>query len=333
MCDITDNIKGIVDNVLGSPKNDFGYNGGWLEYNCPHCAEENMGTVDNKYNFAVLIDEGELWGHCWKCEYSGKLSKVIKRYGSVNDYNEYRESVISLREAYLYQFGETKFDDDFFDEDVNIQLPKGFRLLNMSSNEITLAKNYIIKRGLNEDIVNKFKIGSVDAYNGRFSNRIVIPSYNAFGDLNYWVARDYTGKNKFKILNPKIDKKSIVFNECFINWYEPITLVEGPFDHIVVPNSIPLLGKCLDTESAVYRALVNKCHSYINIFFDDDAVKNTEKTYILLEEKFPNKVRVIDCPNGYDASDYYREFGTQGIVSLLKQAHSLHEFDVLRNKL
>lgn len=47
-------IINIVDDILGKPRRDASVEG-WTEYNCPCCAEENGGLVDNKYNFALTI--------------------------------------------------------------------------------------------------------------------------------------------------------------------------------------------------------------------------------------------------------------------------------------
>ena len=40
-----------------------------------------------------------------------------------------------------------------------------------------------------------------------------------------------------------LNSKDIIFNEFYINWDLPVYLVEGVFDSLRIPNSIPLLGK------------------------------------------------------------------------------------------
>lgn len=329
MADSFDSIKRIVDSALGAPKRDYSGSGGWYEYNCPCCADEK-GHVDNKYNFAVQIGEEGLWGHCWRCGYHGKLSRVIRDYGSAIDIADYKEELNALRETRFFTLSDSTQSsiNDLFD-DTTLELPNGFKLIDNDGCGCLSALNYLYKRGVTDDIIAKFNIGYIGAYHGKFSNRIVIPSYDAYGDLNYWVARDYTGENEWvKILNPLVDKKSIVFNEYLINWYEPITLVEGPFDHIVVPNSIPLLGKTLDEECEVYKQVVAKAHSTINIFLDDDAVKDAHKMYRFLNTTLPDRIRFIECPDGYDASDYYRDFGAKGIISLMRNARKLTDFEI-----
>ena len=161
------------------------------------------------------------------------------------------------------------------------------------------------------------------------SFRIIIPSYDEFGDLNYYIARDYSGKNnKRKYNNPEVPKTSYIFDECMINWYEDITLVEGVFDHIVVPNSIPLLGKVLDEDNAVYSALINRAMANVNIMLDGDAVKDAKKLYYKLEDSsLKGRVRIIICDDGYDASTIYEKYGIDGIKKLMKSKRQLNDFD------
>lgn len=87
---------------------------------------------------------------------------------------------------------------------------------------------------------------------------------------------------RVKYDNPKVEKKNIIFNEEKIQWDADITLVEGPFDHIVVPNSIPLLGKALNDGYKVYWDLLYKAKGKINIWLDGDAFQTVKETYSFL---------------------------------------------------
>ena len=156
-------------------------------------------------------------------------------------------------------------------------------------------------------------------------NRIVIPSYNIFGGVNYWVGRDYTGKSKLRYKNPKLEKSLFAFYEYYINWYEDVTLVEGAFDHIVVPNSIPLLGKSLSTEDYVYKTLKEHSKANVNIFLDDDAYKNACRIYNLLNEDpvFRGRVRIIPSPAEFDPSLIFETWGKRGIIEAMKYARKI----------
>jgi len=330
--DFEKNVISILTNVLGNPKRDYTSSGGWIEFNCPCCADE-IGHPDNKYNLAITTDE--LYGHCWRCGYSGKVSSIIRKYGSSSDLDEYKTELDALKESRLFNLSNGVMEQvEELDRVDGVYLPEGFQLVsqrleakNVGLSGENAAIKYLKGRGVDEFLIKKYNIGFISYGGGKYSHRIVIPSYDAYGDLNYWVARDYTGNPKrLKILNPDIDKKSIVFNEYFINWYEPVTLVEGPFDHIVVPNSIPLLGKSIDEDSMVYKTLVEKSHSRINILLDDDAIDTAYKMYKFLNNVMKDRIRIIECPQGYDASDYYKCFGRKGILNLLRSAHKLDDF-------
>ena len=164
----------------------------------------------------------------------------------------------------------------------------------------------------------------------KYSYRVIIPSYNSMGELNYWVGRDYLPKNpKFertKYSNPKAEKKEIIFNEDRIQWDADITLVEGAFDHIVVPNSIPLLGKALDKDYKLYWDIITKANAKVNIFLDGDVYGTVKEIYKLLNHgRLYNKVRYIPVGEKDDPSSLYQEGGYKKIAEHLANAQQIKE--------
>jgi DNA primase len=188
---------------------------------------------------------------------------------------------------------------------------------------------YLQERGIGWDIIEKYNIGytSYNPNHRDISNRIILPSHNADGKINYWTGRDYSGycKNQ-KYFNPKVERKNIIFDEDKIQWDADITLVEGPFDHIVVPNSIPLLGKSLKNDFYLYQKLVLSANANINIFLDNDAKNDALTVYKLLNQgRLYNKIRYICADSGKDPSDIYRERGKKGIIENLRKATKINE--------
>ena len=99
---------------------------------------------------------------------------------------------------------------------------------------------------------------------------------------------------------------------------------------MVVPNSIPLLGKTLKTDYATFIAVVNKAKTNVNILLDDDALEDAKKIYKLLNAtKLKDRVRLIKCPMGYDASDIYQKFGKKGILQLMRRTEKLGKFELI----
>ena len=310
--------------------------GEWYSFNCPCCAEISGVECDNKHNLEINVEPDKMIFHCWKCgesnEMKGRLSKLIKRYGGNILYNEYKEIINEYKSSQLYSLNMSIDIDNDITNVEKLKLPTSYKPITKTDYKCKSAFDYLHNRGINWDLINKYNIGYTgNEYNIDFSmkNRIVIPSYNEYCDLNYWVGRDFTGKSKLRYKNPKLEKKSFIFNEKYINWYEDITLVEGVFDHIVVPNSIPLLGKNLDNTFIHYNKLIEKSKSNINVFLDDDALSNAKKIYKLLNNtNLKNRIRLIECPNGYDASQIYQEFGSKGIVEILRSAKTINEYDL-----
>ena len=334
--EINDEIKELFDGVLGEPRRDFAGSGGWYEYDCPCCAEENCGTPDGKYNLAVnyeLGSENGMYMHCWRCGFAGSLSKLMRIYGTPELYRKYKDLVKEFKEAHLYeiQSGKLVIADDFAEKE-ELKLPENTNSVFDGTPIGNQALEYLHKRGVDDFIIRKHSIKYVgNDWGNPYRNMIIIPSYDAFGTLNYYAGRDFTGKPKWNKKNPDVPKTEIVFNEELINWYEPVTLVEGPFDHIVTPNSIPLLGKPIDETYLVYKTLMDKAKYTVNIMLDSDATASALKDYNKLNtSELRDRVRIIYCPEGYDPSDVYKDFGRRGMLKLLSSAKKLDDFTLTK---
>lgn len=332
----------IVD-ILVSFLGDYSKKSGeWYSFNCPCCAENDGGYVDNKYNLEVTIDldsKGCGGFHCWKCgeimNTKGQLVKLVRKYASKSTYSEFAKMVSEYRHSKNYELFHEKEDiANEFEELSVIHLPNGFKRLVPGEKECKNAYEYVKSRGITDRIIDFYNIGYIaEATNAiNLKNRVYIPSYDEFDNLTYWVGRDYTRKNKQKTTNPKISKTKIIFNEGLINWYEPITLVEGPFDHIVTPNSIPLLGKTLTEDYLLYEMLMKKAHSDIRIFLDDDALTDAYKIYKTLnKDALKDRIRLVEAPEGYDPSQIFEEYGASGIIELLCNAREVSEYELIIN--
>jgi hypothetical protein len=100
--------------------------------------------------------------------------------------------------------------------------------------------------------------------------------------------------------------------------------VEGVFDHIVVPNSIPLLGKVVS--DYLNEQLQLKACGNVVICLDDDAWEDSIKVYKKLNSgRLYGKIRVIKMPKGYDLSELHQNFGKPAIIKLLKKSFKLKE--------
>ena len=109
---------------------------------------------------------------------------------------------------------------------------------------------------------------------GEYAGRVVVPSFNDNGDINYFVARSYADKFP-KYMNPKVSK-DIVFNELYLDWNKDIILVEGVFDAMKAKNSIPLLGSTLNQKSNLFKKIIYY-EPNVYIALDPDAEKKASQ--------------------------------------------------------
>ena len=127
---------------------------------------------------------------------------------------------------------------------------------------------------------------------------MILPSFDAEGKLNYYVARSIFKDNKFKYINAKVPKKNVIFNEINIDWNQELTLVEGPFDLIKSnDNSTCLLGCSLKEDQLLFKKIV-KNNTDVCLALDPDV---SDKAYKIAELllSYGINVRILDC-TGYD---------------------------------
>lgn len=101
---------------------------------------------------------------------------------------------------------------------------------------------------------------------------IIIPNYNANGQLNFYSTRNYMGHD-MKFVNNSQDKNLIGF-ELQLSPNQPLILAEGALDAMTVRfNGTPLYGKLLSSNLKIY-ILENEIKD-IYICLDPDAIKQS----------------------------------------------------------
>jgi hypothetical protein len=334
-------LYNILTVFLGEAKNGFDENTYQYQFPCPRCIDRDGYMEARKYNLEVNIQKQVF--QCWKCssmdeDMKGSITKLIRMYGNEKLLSEYKDIIRSIRDSELYKlhFNDSDFNiDTSIIEKEDLKFPPSFRLFKKDGKNNYGALKYLQDRGIDWNIIERYKIGFTEREEDdkmrKYSYRVIIPSYNALGELNYWVGRDYLPKSdKFnlrtKYANPQVKKTEIIFNEEKVNWDADITLVEGAFDHIVVPNSIPLLGKALDKDYKLYWDLITKANARINIFLDADAFSTVKELYKTLNHgKLYGRVRYIPVEGDEDPSSLYEKGGYKKIVEHLRNAQQIEE--------
>ena len=332
-------LYNILTVFLGEAKNGFDENTYQYQFPCPRCIDRDGFMEARKYNLEVNIQKQVF--QCWKCssmedDMKGSITKLIRMYGNEKLLSEYKEIIRSIRDSELYKlhFNDSDFNiDTSIIEKEDLKFPSSFKFFKKDGKNNYGALKYLENRGIGWDIIERYKIGFTEREeeNKKGSFRIIIPSYNALGELNYWVGRDYLPKSekfatRLKYDNPKVEKKTIIFNEEKLNWDADITIVEGPFDHIVVPNSVPLLGKALNQEYKLYWDLITRANANVNIFLDADAFNTVKELYKMLNHgRLYGKVRYIPVEDDEDPSSLYEKGGYKKIVEHIRNAQQIEE--------
>lgn len=233
-------------------------------FKCPKCNH-------SKRKLSINLDKGVY--KCWICDYSGlKLGKLVKRYGAYSEFQKWKDIDGSVDIA--------SFDDLFStkqkEQETIVSLPESFKTLTGRNKGFAArhANTYLKSRNIDREDILRWKIGFCD--DGEYEGRICIPSFDNNGDLNYFIARGY-GNQYPKYKNPPVSR-DIIFNDLYVDWEEPIVLVEGVFDAIVAGNAVPILGSVLKESSKLFQKIV-KNKSTVYVALDPDA-KDKEQNII-----------------------------------------------------
>jgi hypothetical protein len=325
-------ITSIIGRYLGRPKQSSSATNQYA-YNCPKCAEANGGTADGKHNLEV-----KLWAkptksgsvnifHCWKCEMGGDLIFLLKRYATQNDVEKY----ISFVESMGHVIPEGK-------KQMPVRLPKGFipfSKVNLAHPDQKLAYDYMTKvRNIDLETLIKFNVGFT--LTGRYKYRIIIPSYNKEGYLNYFSARTFVNHSQKYDSPVNCDKETIIFNEKNIDWNSPIILTEGAIELLACPyNNIVLLGKKLH-DNLVMLLLKYDCEVIVALNKDAKTQKkslkenvkkgklaSTEAVCEFLQQNGLKKIKYVEFPSD-DFGKVLQNSGKKGIFDLLRNA--VHEY-------
>jgi DNA primase len=276
----------LLEEVLG----DHGLhypNRGQISFNCPVCDDGR-----NKHNMEVNYIDNVY--KCWSCGDSegthGALGRIFDKYGNRKQkklYNVLKPETVVKREK----------------KKKTLKLPEGFTLFKDSSPVYPVrrqAMNYLKNRGITDEMIEKFGIGFCDK--GDHAGRIVIPSYNTKGELNYYIARSWNPMSRAKYKNPEAEKDKIIFWENLIDWNKDIYLVEGAFDGLFVDNPIPMLGKHMS--ELLFETIYKKAKANIVICLDADAWENAVKLYHELHGgELWGRIKLIKLPDDKDIAD------------------------------
>lgn len=225
----------------------------WTNFSvaCPFCQ-----AADPSYKkLKLVIHVGRWVYHCWRCGSRGRsLIPLLRKAGRPDLIEEYVQKFASQAERERRALAKEEAPDE-----KPVILPGDFRLLATLTESrhpwARRALHYLHQREVTVRDLWYYRFGI--SSEGDFEGRVIMPSHDAEGNLNYWTARRIDGKSWAKYKNPDAERNDRVFNEIHIDWRRPIQLVEGPFDMIRCPdNTIPLLGCQLNEQSLLFDRIL-----------------------------------------------------------------------------
>lgn len=312
MLDTGERIK-FLKRVLGDCE--IARDGVNIAFSCPNCKSDKA-----KKKLAIKIDTGQ-W-HCWVCEIKGKTIPSLLRKYARPMYPEWLQTFENRDVRNIYV-------DDNVPAKEALELPDGLNIdeLNRSSDPDAMAiLTYLYKRGIDEDVAYRYRLSGITT--GRYRRRVLIPSFDGAGELNYWTARSIDKDTRLRYVNPKIDRKSIIFNEVDIDWKKEITLVEGPFDLMKAGNNaVCLLGSTLPYDSLLFKRIIENKTDVI-IALDSDAIVKSHKIAKTLYQ-YNIGVKFIELKGSEDIGD----MNANEFIDLKKRAYSWNPIDRLTHKI
>ena len=298
-----------LDKLLGRSKS---FSNSEQAFHCPFCKHHKQKLQVNLNTFK--------W-HCWVCSERGhNLFQLLKKLKLPKDLYSQLEDIVGSSKSYKsrnYKDGETKKQ--------SISLPIDFIPLYHPSKSPLYkhAMLYLKKRNISSRDILKYNIGYCE--DGEYRNRIIIPSYDKDGSLNYFIGRDFF-HSKLKYKNPRVSKDVIGF-ELFVNWNLPIVLCEGVFDAIAIKrNAIPLFGKTIPNSLMI--KIITKNVKTVYISLDNDAINDSLK----MAEKLKNNgidIYFINLPDNEDPSS----IGFSSFMEFMDNSSSLTFKDMMKYKL
>jgi len=287
----------ILRGFLGS----FYRSGNEYLFQCPECDH-------HKKKLSVNLEKDKF--KCWICDYRGnsikRLVRSSGRYPDLKAWEKFAQEdrdLVSFDEI-LYQLESTlERSSRLSERNQEINLPDEFISLVNPTGSLTekAALGFLSRRNIGSKEILKWKIGH--CAHGPYAGRVIIPSFNETGGVNYFVGRSYNGHFQ-KYMNPSVSK-NIVFNELYVDWTDDIVVVEGVFDAIKAGNAIPILGTTLQEDSRLFSQLVNSGSS---VYLALDADAERKASYLINKlAKYGVKIYKVDISPHADVGEMTKE--------------------------
>lgn len=302
-----DDILQLLRDYLGVYKKTSNTNGSNnYAFPCPFCGH-------HKKKLEVDLTKG--YWHCWVCNHRGRSLYTL--------FKKLRAPYSVLR---LFRTRSSRPRVVTTTEKRTVVLPDGFIPLWKKTTKPlqTVALNYLSNRGVTLEDIHRYRIGY--CVEGAYNEMIIVPSYAASGELNYFIGRSFRDWSRIRHLGPSVEK-DIIGLESMIDWNFPIVIVEGIFDAIAVRrNAIPLFGKIM--RSKLKQTIVEKKPPCVYIAVDPDARREMVQIVDYFTQ-FGIDARIVDLHDADPSEHGFSKFWE----TLTGNSKSIGYYDILLEKI
>jgi hypothetical protein len=268
---VSDKVR-FIESVFGT--GNMARNGKNFAIWCPMCAPRDKG----KRKLVIRLEDDA--NHCWTCTWRARsLAPLLKKFAGMRDLIRYRDTFMNENVRSLWM------DPEDIETKKVIKLPDDFTLIPIADQRDpdtrSLIRYLTSSRNVTERDMWYYKLGRSN--DPTWSRRVMIPSFNADGELNYLIGRA-VDRQKRRYENEEVERTSIVFNEININWSKRLVICEGAFDMMKCgENATCLLGASLNENHLLFDRIVSNS-TPIALALDSSAMKNALYIARKLEE-------------------------------------------------
>lgn len=267
---------------------------------CPFCPPHYQ---DGKTKLNINFNKNVY--HCWRCNASGRAVNLLKKYANINQ-----------NELFDYMFDPDNMQFTSKNNIKSTDIPDIFDYDNISNkiidNDLYNAKEYLNNRGIS-DIAIKYYDIRVGRSNTLFKHRVIVPTYDNYGNVVYFVARLYckTDDPRKYLNSPGSNKSEHVWNLNHAKENDTIIICEGCFsgisaDRIENMTAVCTYGKFISNKQA--KLIAEKHPKEIIMSLDGDVpYEELVNNINILKNYYYGKISYISIPDKKDPNDLLLE--------------------------
>lgn len=298
-------LLSVLEEVLGSSESAGKSD---IVFHCPFCNHHKKKLSVNLTNQKY---------HCWICETKGRsVINLFYKCGAAKSQIDQLKNVL--------EYYQMKNDTPIDIPATLLKLPDEYLSLHKVPNKTVLDFLRKYKPSFTAHDIIRHKVGY--CLTGKYGGRIILPSYDRNGFLNFFEGRDFTNLSSYKYLGAPVKINDIIINEFFLDFKSPIVIVEGFFDSISVKRNVTYLTGSIISEKLKHRLLMEET-PLVYIAIDPDKKKQAIK-YCIELGSIGIPTRLVELGTK-DPSD----LGYEGTWDAINKSIEINEYSAITNLL